>query len=76
MEDNGVPTRSADLRLPRDDRAEAVFGKRLVRFSKVHAIHRGTLAWLGHMLTVAFQGAKHRSKSIIDMGFDGPFAIL
>jgi len=56
--------------------AEAVFGKRLVRSSKVHAIHRGTVAWLGHILTVAFQGAKHRSKSMIDMRFDGPFAIL
>jgi hypothetical protein len=39
--------------------AEAVFGKRLVRSSKVHAIHRSTVAWLGDILTVASQGAKH-----------------
>ena len=50
-----------------------VFGKRLVRLSTTQAIHRGTVAWFADILTVAPQGAKHRSKSA---GFDGPFAIL
>ena len=58
------------------DGAEAVFGKRLVGFGKLHAIHNRHRASLSDILTVTFQEAKHRSKSMIDMGFDGPFAIL